>query len=530
MILTWPRRAAPGERALAAALGVWERRLVQESLRRWLIRGATGSLIVGGLVLLVGWVVPQPEEALRPWAFELGSAPLLAALLVALWPRRHIRRAAELDSRLRFGDRLTTAWSYRRSAEPIVALQRSDAIERLGHRSPRTELNWRPARAELIALGALTVLALVLLITPSPQQVVLDRQAAEQLAVQQTSEQLDAVRQDVVNLPSLTPDQARQLDELLQQAQAELNRTKTQQQATAILARTQDQLTQQLVDPNADLRNEALAAMSETLAAEPQTQALGDAIQHEDPQAASDALNALSSNADQLSTIERQALSRALQRAANVGRADQRTASALRDAAQALTNGSSADQALSAADAALRDSLQASQAQASLSDTSQRLRQLQAQLASGTPLPRAGLDEFGTPGARVNPFGTQTSLLAGTPVALDAASTGSRAVQDPAPGDASGAGYASASSGTDASGNPAAQSAENVFVPGRSSNGAADQNLTDQPFTVRGAPRPYRDVLSQYAQSSRDYVDRPDISPAVRDMVKQYFQSLEEGQ
>jgi hypothetical protein len=47
---------------------------------------------------------------------------------------------------------------------------------------------------------------------------------------------------------------------------------------------------------------------------------------------------------------------------------------------------------------------------------------------------------------------------------------------------------------------------------------------------VRGAPRPYRDVLNQYAQSGRDYVDRPDVSPAVRDLVKQYFQKLEEGQ
>jgi hypothetical protein len=69
-----------------------------------------------------------------------------------------------------------------------------------------------------------------------------------------------------------------------------------------------------------------------------------------------------------------------------------------------------------------------------------------------------------------------------------------------------------------------------VFVPGRAGNGPADQDLTDQPFTVRGAPRPYRDVLGQYAQSGRDYVDRPEVSPAVRDLVKQYFQQLEEGQ
>jgi hypothetical protein len=71
--------------------------------------------------------------------------------------------------------------------------------------------------------------------------------------------------------------------------------------------------------------------------------------------------------------------------------------------------------------------------------------------------------------------------------------------------------------------------AETVFVPGREGTGAADldRNLVEQPFTLRGAPRPYRDVLSQYAASGRDYVDRPDVSPAVRDLVKQYFQQLE---
>ena len=56
------------------------------------------------------------------------------------------------------------------------------------------------------------------------------------------------------------------------------------------------------------------------------------------------------------------------------------------------------------------------------------------------------------------------------------------------------------------------------------------RDLVNHPFSVSGAPRPYRDVLSQYAQSSRDYVDRPDISPAVRDLVKQYFQELENNQ
>jgi hypothetical protein len=116
-------------------------------------------------------------------------------------------------------------------------------------------------------------------------------------------------------------------------------------------------------------------------------------------------------------------------------------------------------------------------------------------------------------------------------VALDA--RGSQTVQDPTggqPGGGAGLNPTSSQSAGQAA-PPNAQAAENVFVPGRAGTGAADQqDLVDQPFSVRGAPRPYREVLSQYAQTSRDYVDRPDISPAVRDLVKQYFQDLEQGQ
>jgi hypothetical protein len=266
--------------------------------------------------------------------------------------------------------------------------------------------------------------------------------------------------------------------------------------------------------------------MSETLAAEPRTQALADALQREDAQATSDALKALGEQADQLSDIERQALSRALQRAANVGRSDPRSSSALRDAAQAVAAGRSPDASLSTADTALRDAIQASQAQAALNATAQRLRDLQTQLASGASL---------RPDSQQSPRGQQgsqegESLPAGTPVALDASGGSRGLLRDASDSPGKGAGTGSAGLAGQGQTPPLGQAAENVFVPGRVGNGPTDQDLVDQPFTLRGAPRPYRDVISQYAQTTRDYVDRPDISPAVRDLVKQYFQELEEGQ
>jgi len=508
----------------------WEQRLALEAVERWLVRGAIAAFVLASLVLVVGWVTPFPESELRPWAAQFAVPPLLAALLLSLWPATRLRKAAVFDIRLGFGDRLATAWTYRGASQSIVQLQRADAIARLETRSPRTDLIWRPGRVELAALAASAFVALVLLITPSPQQTVLDRQAAEQSAVQQASDRLEALRQEAVTAPSLTPEQAQRLNELLQQAQVEINRVRTQKEATAILARTQDQLSAQLADPNSDLRDEALAAMSETLAAEPLSRQLGDAIQHEDAQATSDAVKQLSQQADQLSDIQRQALSRALQRAANVGRADPRSASALREAARAVGSGESSEAALSSTEAALRDAIQAATAQASLRATAQRLRDLEAQLASGGPIS----DQYVLQQPGVGGVGDETAspsgalALNGTPVAVDA--SGRALLKDPTSDRGSGAGIGAGSNLAGGGQVNLGQAAENVFVPGRAGNGVADQDLIDQPFTVRGAPRPYRDVLGQYAQSGRDYVDRPDVSPAVRDMVKQYFQQLEEGQ
>src|SRR5207237_10505667 len=146
-------------------------------------------------------------------------------------------------------------------------------------------------------------------------------------------------------------------------------------------------------------REEGAEAMPRTWQAEPLSRQSGDAIQHEDAQATSDAVKQLSQQADQLSDVQRQALSRALQRAANVGRADPRSASALREAARAIGSGESSEAALSSTEAALRDAIQAATAQASLRAAAQRLRELEAQLAAGGPLSGADLSEYGARGA-----------------------------------------------------------------------------------------------------------------------------------
>jgi hypothetical protein len=354
-------------------------------------------------------------------------------------------------------------------------------------------------------------------------QSVLDQQAAEAAAVQQANTRLQALQQDLAADETLSPEQAQRLDELLQQARADLERARSEQEAESVLANAAQQVSQ-LSDSNADAQTEALGAMSETLSQEPLTRPLGDALAHNDPTATAQAAQALAAQADQLSDIQRQALSRALQRAANVGRAEPRGAAALRNAAQALNEGKPADAALEASAQALQQALQSASAQATLRSTGQRLQDLRTALGSGqqlepdVPLPTG--NSLSTGGAGVAPEPGRT-------VPLDA-SGGARF--DSSSEQARGAGQEAARMVDQ--GQPPSEivPSENVFVPGTPSDGAYDQDLVRQPFSVRGAPRPYREVLNQYAQAGRDYVDRADIAPNVRDLVKQYFSKLEEGE
>ena len=504
---------------LRAALVPWTRRLALHSLAHWLIRGIGAGLLVVSGVLAIGWLVPWPMSDLQPIALRAAIPVFLLALIVGAWPRSMLQRAAELDTRLILADRLATAWLARHTSHPMAELQRADALEHLGaQRLPRLSL----PRLELALVAAALLLALVLAFAPSPMRAVLAERTAEQAAVAQAAQRLDSLRETAVADASLTPEQSQRLDEVLQQARAELGQVHTQQEAQEVLARAAAQVAQ-VGDPAADAREQALAAMSEALSQDPRTRELGQALSGNDPTAAASAAQALADGADKLSDVERQGLARALQRAANVGRGDPQSSAALREAARSVGAGEPSQADFEQAARALQEALQTAAAQSTLRSTSQRLDDLRSALASGMPNQADDLSSGVTPNGASPMIGEPSRSL---PI-------------DPAPGQGapgpaermSGAGQGGADLNTGpADGRLGVAASENVFVPGAASGGPSDQDAVRQPFSVRGQPRPYREVIGQYAQAGRDYIDRASVAPSVRDLVKQYFSKLEEGQ
>ena len=157
--------------------------------------------------------------------------------------------------------------------------------------------------------------------------------------------------------------------------------------------------------------------MSETLSQEPLAGQLGEALQRADSRATRDAIEAMRQRAGQLSEPQRQALSRALQRAANVGRADSRSSNALRDAARAIAAGEQPDAQMQEASTSLEQAMQAAAADAAYRAAGQRLqdvRQEMSQVAQGYP-PSTEEPMTGAPGqSAFNPS------LSGTAVPIDA--------------------------------------------------------------------------------------------------------------
>ena len=268
----------------------------------------------------------------------------------------------------------------------MADLQRADALRNLQALVPEKTLRYRVGRVELAALAAMTILTLALLVTPSPQEAILRQIQADQLATQQAVDRLDALSQDPSLASTLTPEQARRLNELLDRTKQELGQAKSQKDAVAALTRAEQQL-MQLGDTGADAREQALGAMSETLAQEPLTRQLSDALQRSDARDASEALEALRDQSNQLSDSQRQALARALQRASNVGRADSRSSNALRDAARAVSAGENPSDQLKDAAQSIEEAMQASAAESAIRQATQRMQDVRTELTTGTPPP-----------------------------------------------------------------------------------------------------------------------------------------------
>src|SRR5579859_1030230 len=161
------RNALTGEQKLALALLPWRRRLSLQQGLHWITNGLVAGLLLACLLLLLSRFMAFPTVLI--WAVAVIAASLLCAAGLAVYYRPALADSARrVDALLGLHDRLGTAWEYRDDSSSLPALQRRDALEKLGAFMPARAISLRPGRARLLTIGVVALAFVLLLVLPNP--------------------------------------------------------------------------------------------------------------------------------------------------------------------------------------------------------------------------------------------------------------------------------------------------------------------------------------------------------------------------
>ena len=500
----------------------------------WAGRGLTlGLMIAFGFAVVARLKAVLSLEQLiqiAVLASALGAA--WGALAAWLWPTSQSAAARYFDLQFGLGERISTALELARrkivAPEWLARDQLADALDAARAVNPRARLPIRVRRIEWLSLLLAAALVAASLAIPNRQFTVLAQLQAVKQAVAQQVKALEAIRQQVKDDPGLTDAQKEQLTQPLNEAIAQLQTGDlTRQQAVSALTQAQQQL-QQLADPNALAQGQALQSAGQQLAQNSASQAVGEALQNSDLNAAAQALGNI--NTSQLSAAQQQQLAQSLSQAASqLQSTNQQLAQQLQSAADALQNGDTqaAQSALSAAAGTLS-------AQASQVTTAQAAASAAGQVANGRQsVAQAGQAQQGAQGQGQG--GQQGQ-----------GQNGQGASQGQGQGQGGGAGRGESNGSTGPSNNGPGDGGVRTYEPIYSpyhlgGTGGPDVPLSgtgdpgsqvvgegpSRPPTGGAAQVPYNEVYDQYYQSAQYAIDSGAVPPGFKPVIKDYFSSLE---
>jgi hypothetical protein len=515
-------RAIPSSADLISALRPWRRRLTRSQTQRWLIQGGITGMVFATLVLLLSRLFPWAHAL--AWAEGLILLSLAVASGLALRFRPSLARTALLvDHHLGLHDRMGTAWELREESSTLAGLQRRDALKHLKDFSPASAISLRPTRAILLTIAGLVVAIALCIALPNPMNSVLQQQNALQARIAKQVAAIEKLRHELDQSPELTKSQQQQLDQLLQNLETKLQQAKSETEAQQAVAQTQSQI-EQMRNPQIAQSTQAHNAAGNALqnSSNSSLKAIGQALTQNDAQSLAAALQKLADQVSKMTPQQRSNLAQQLEQAANQSSQNPQLSSALHNLAKALADGNASEQADAekALQAAAAQDAQNQAKDQGLSQTSQDLQQIADNLAASTD------------GTQSQQTQSQTQSQ-GQPTdqqAQGASTQGKPGQQGQGQQGQQSQGNGSGSNGSNGAGNNQGKN-EQVYVPGQIGTGTSQQSSDNSSGTVQaGSNVPYSQVIAQYDQMAHDAIDNSDISPDLKDLVHQYFDSLEQGQ
>ncbi|MBI5829867.1 MAG: hypothetical protein HZB20_10110 [Chloroflexi bacterium] len=540
---------APSISELEHTLSSWLSWYRFRRMVNWAGRGLTlGLMIAFGFAVVARLrAVLSLEQLIQIAVLASALGAGWGAVAAWLWPTSQSAAARYFDLQFGLGERTSTALELARrkivAPEWLARDQLADALNAARAVNPRARLPIHVRRIEWVSLLLAAALVAASLAIPNRQFAVLAQQQAVQQAVAQQVKALEAIRQQIKDDPRLTDAQKEQLTQPLNEAIAQLQTgALTRQQAVSALTQAQQQL-QQLADPNALAQGQALQSAGQQLSQNSASQAVGEALQNNDLNAAAQALGSIDTS--QMSAAQQQQLAQSLSQAASqLQSTNPQLAQQLQSAADALQNGDT-----QAAQSALSSAANALSAQASQVTTAQAAAAAAGQVANGQQsMAQAGQAQQGAQGQGQG--GQQGQGQNGQ------SQNGQGASQGQGQGQGGGAGRGESDGGT-------GQGGEAGSTTGPSNNGPGDGGVRtyepiyspyhlggtggpeaplagtgdpgsevvgegpSRPPTSGAAQVPYNEVYDQYYQSAQYAIDSGAVPPGFKPVIKDYFSSLE---
>lgn len=528
----------------------WARRArAQRSVAR-LFFGLACGLAAGLVMALAARVFPIATK------FGVLAAALAAAGLglasAVIWPwlasLRHtpLDWARHFDQRFGLGERLSTALELRAgqlSADKTLGgLQLADAARAAQSVDAKKYLPLRVNRRDAGVSFALAVALAIAIALPNAQEKTAQQRADLREKLQEQAQAVEQAKQDIQGSAALTELQKKQALEALNQAQQTLQNPATSaEQGLAALNDAQAKL-DALRDPLANQQRQDLQRAGQNLSPDALTNALADALQREDfAKAADDLRDMLKPDGQPISPEEQQRLANQLDQMARAAQgSDPQMAQNLREAASQLRAGdlAQADQAMEQAAQALDRAAQSQQQDEALSEAQAQADALRRDLAQSS----SGQSQQAGRGSPAQNGAGQNAQNGGQPRAGNAGDGPVTDLSDAAgAGNGPSAGVLSGQGGQ--SGHHEDTGSDNsVTVPNERLNGKGSgvglQEENGSPSTTPGGPRtaaggqsrvPYTQVYGQYAQAADEALQTGEVPAELRDLVRDYFSSLNPG-
>lgn len=503
----------------------------------WLPRGLLAGLAAGLLVAIAARLWPLlPRQTVLLLGGVLAFTGVIAALLaVWLWRRSTIQMARLFDRAFGLKERMSAAVELAGGrlpveSEALAGRQYRQAMQTASQVNPAHGLPLRADWREWAGVGvALGVLALAIFL-PNPQEAVLAQQAEIEQAITEELEELEALREEVLEDPGLTVDEKEAVIETLDEAIETLEQSGvSQEEALAALDAAEQEL-RDLSEQFAETRREALQEAS-SLFNDTAAEDVAEALEAGNFLEAAEALSNL--DIEGLSPEEQQALAESLAEAAEaLEGSNPALAESLADAAGALAEGDTGAAAEALQDAAgeMADAGEGSTAE--VDEYAGGVDKAQAGVAG------AGKDQAGQPGQGGMGQAPQAGEGSGQGQGSSGGGAGRGEGSGETPGGVAGGEMPTDNGPGDGGETPfddvyspqriGGEGGEDVDIPGDPGAGlptGAEGDFVENPSGTSNVP--YDQVWADYADSVNEAMRNGAVPLGLRDLIRQYFSRLD---